>query len=106
MEEEHVMRHKRGIWNSLWTDMMIETSYMKVGKGPLGIIGVTTKPRAVKVWAKDNHIQSELLIDLDYLIKRNKNDAIYHKEEGKCRIVADASDIKKLRKFNSMCISF
>ena len=34
MKGEHVLRHKEGIWNGIWSDMMIETSYMKFGKGP------------------------------------------------------------------------
>ena len=42
MNGEHVMRHQEGIWNAIWSDMMIETSYMKIGKGPAGVIGYTT----------------------------------------------------------------
>ena len=38
-KEEHVLRHREGIWNGIWSDMMIETSYMKFGRGPNGIIG-------------------------------------------------------------------
>ena len=35
LKGEHVMRHQRGIWNAIWSDMLIETSYMKVGKIPV-----------------------------------------------------------------------
>ena len=38
--------------NSTWSDMLIETIYMKFGKGPGRIIGVTTQPRTLKVLAK------------------------------------------------------
>ena len=38
----HVPCHREGIWNGIWSDMMTETSYMKFGKGPNGIIGKTT----------------------------------------------------------------
>ena len=47
---EHVGRHKKGIWNGLWTDMIIETTYMKKGKGPGGLIGITTSPRSTIIW--------------------------------------------------------
>ena len=31
MTGEHVMRHQKGLWNGIWSDMMIETTYMKYG---------------------------------------------------------------------------
>ena len=52
MKREHVTRHKRGMWNLVWSDMMIETTYMKFGKGLRGIIGVKTQPQTLNVWAK------------------------------------------------------
>lgn len=47
LQEEHVLRHKYGIWNEMWFDMMIETTSMKFGKGPTRIIGKTTNPRTI-----------------------------------------------------------
>ena len=44
---EHVLHYREGIRNGIWSDMMIETSYMKFG--PNGIIGKTTKPRALQI---------------------------------------------------------
>ena len=44
MKGEHVTRHTPGIWNGIWTDMMIETTFMRQGKGPNGIIGITLTP--------------------------------------------------------------
>ncbi len=32
MKGEHVTRHTPGIWNGMWTDMMIETTFMRYGK--------------------------------------------------------------------------
>ena len=46
---EHVLRHREGIWNGIWSDMMIETSYMKFGKGPNGINGKATKPKTLQI---------------------------------------------------------
>ena len=34
---EHVMRHCIGIWNSVRSDMMIETTVMRCGHGPAGV---------------------------------------------------------------------
>ena len=34
MKGEHVFRHQKGLWNGIWSSMMIETIYMKYGKGP------------------------------------------------------------------------
>ena len=49
MKGEHVTLHKRRIWNPIWSNMMIETTYMKLGKRPWGIVGVTMQPRTLKV---------------------------------------------------------
>ena len=46
LEGDNVMSHKKGIWNGIWFDMVIETTYMKYGKGPSGLIGITTNPRS------------------------------------------------------------
>ena len=48
----HVLRHKQGIWNRIWSDIMIETTFKKLGKSPTGIIGKTTNPRTIQIWAK------------------------------------------------------
>ena len=49
---EHVARHQEGIWNAIWVDMLIETTFMRYGKGPTGLIGVTTKPRQFRYGPK------------------------------------------------------
>ena len=36
--------------------MMIETTYMKYEKGPLGMIGITAKPCSEQIWANSHHI--------------------------------------------------
>ena len=41
---EHVARHQEGMRNAIWINMLIETTFMRYGKGPTGLIGVTTKP--------------------------------------------------------------
>ena len=100
MKGEHVTCHKRGIWNSIWSDMVIETTYMKFEKGPGGIIGVITQPRALKVWAKSQHIQNKLLSDLEYLRNKDESPNQVHKEKTKARIASDNKDRKKLESWS------
>ena len=45
------VRHIPGIYNSMWTDMLIETTYMHLGHGPSGAIGVATDYKQMVVWA-------------------------------------------------------
>ena len=40
LKGEHVMRHRRGIWNATWSDMFIETTFMRYRHGPGGLIGI------------------------------------------------------------------
>ena len=67
MKGEHVVRLQEGLWNSIWMDMAIESMYMKIGKGPSGLIGVTTQERTAKVCANGHHLCSNLLSELDNL---------------------------------------
>ena len=39
MKGHHVMRHKPGVWNAIWSDMFIESTHMRYGHGAGGIIG-------------------------------------------------------------------
>jgi len=41
------MHHIPGVFNSIWSDMAIETTFMRYGHSRQGIIGVTLKPEAV-----------------------------------------------------------
>ena len=50
MDGQHVTRHQRGFFIGIWSNMTIETSYMKFGKGPGGIIGITTKPKTLQIF--------------------------------------------------------
>ena len=104
MEGEHVIHLNKGMWNGIWTDMGIET-YMKIGKGPAGLIGVTTNARSVQIWANGHPLCSEVLTKLERL--RNKGDDVVekaHKEEGKGRIQSDAEDRQKLQIALKNCI--
>ena len=56
LKGEHVMRHIPGLWNGIWSDMYIETTFMHYGQGKRGIICVTLKPETLKVWSLSLHI--------------------------------------------------
>ena len=40
MKQEHVVTLQDGLWNAIWMDMTIESTYMRMGIGPLGPISV------------------------------------------------------------------
>jgi len=50
MQSEHVMRHIPGAWNAIWSDMFIETTFMRYGHGKRGIIGLTLEPETLEIW--------------------------------------------------------
>ena len=104
LKGEHVLRHREGIWNGIWSDMMIETSYMKFGKGPNGIIGKTTKPKTLQIWAKSQHSCSEVLQSLDAIRENQECTMTTHKEEKEGRMKAHLTDKVKLQNFLETCL--
>ena len=60
MKGHHVMRHNPGIWIAIWSDMYIESTFMKYGHGAKGIIGITLKPSVLKKWALSTYISTQL----------------------------------------------
>ena len=49
---EHVARHNEGLWNGIWVDMLIESTFMKYGKGPGGLIGGNIETRMCQTMGK------------------------------------------------------
>ena len=47
MAGEHVMRYQKGFFNGIWSDMHMETTFMRHGKVP--------RPKAVKQWSLSLH---------------------------------------------------
>ena len=82
---------------------MIETTYMRYGKGPGGIIGVTTQPRTVQIWTESLPSCTEILKDLDDLRGKNSKSKTVHKEESSTRIRNDLKDRVKLRDSLQLC---
>ena len=101
---EHVMWHRQGIFNGIWSDQFIESTFMRYGKGPGGIIGITLNPSTVKRWAMSMHICSNLVHDIDVITGDRTVMINKHKEEMPARINADEKDRSKSREMLSRCI--
>ena len=89
MKGEHVMHHSAGLWNGIWSDMMIETTFMRYGHAPGGKVGIT--PYTLKLWALSLHACSRLESDLDDMTDQNTQSQVVttHKEEAKAGITED-----------------
>ena len=52
---EHTMHHNAGLFIGIWSDMAIETTFMRYGHGQSGIIGITLRPETLNTWAYSLH---------------------------------------------------
>ncbi len=106
MAGEHVMRHIEGSWNGIWSDMFIETTFMRYGHGKGGIIGITLKPQTLKTWALSLHACSQIVGDIAHMGDENvsRRSQGLHKEEMNARIEVDGQDRLGLRKKLELCI--
>ena len=105
MRGEHTMRHKAGLWNGIWSDMWIETTFMRYGHGPNGIIGITLKPETMKWWAYSMHTCSRIAQDIANMSDDSvEREVICRKEEKPSRITSDAKDRNKIWEKLLTCI--
>ena len=84
MKGEHVIRHIPGLWNGFWSDLHIETTFMRYGHCPGGIIDITLKPEHLKTWALGLDICSRLEQDLHNLTneEHETTQEVHIKERG------------------------
>ena len=106
---EHTMHHIPGIYNGIWSDMAIETTFMRYGHGKSGIIGLTLKPEAVKTWAFSMHACNSVVNKLEDM--RDADPSVkgqivqtQHKEESKARIKTDSTDRQGIKRKLDACI--
>ena len=66
--------------------MVIETTFMRYGHAPNGIIGITLKPDTLKGWALSCHTCSSMEAALDEMLVNSSIQGNGHKEENKARI--------------------
>ena len=83
--------------------MLIETTYMKFGSSPGGLVGVTLKPKSVIRWAYCFHKISTMTKELKEITDTSNREG-KHKEEYKGRMKSDLEDRMKIRKKLSGCI--
>ena len=98
MAREHTMHHTSGLFNGIWTDMNIETTFMRYGHGRRGIVGITLKQETLNTWTYSLHTCNVIVNDLNKMRDRECSPSqTYHKEEMPGRIKSDAQDRKALR---------
>ena len=78
---EHTGHHTPGLFNGIWTDMVIETTYIRYGHGRSGIIGITLKPETLKNWVFSLHSCNQLVSDLEEMREEETPQKTNHKEE-------------------------
>ncbi|KAL8618129.1 hypothetical protein ACOMHN_034356 [Nucella lapillus] len=99
------MHHQDGLWNGLWSDQFIETTYMRYGHGPSGIIGSSLNESTLAIWAFSHSNLTQIYNDMETL-KEGQEDVVVttHKEERQSCIKDDASDRAKIQERLSTCI--
>ena len=101
---EHTMHHTAGLANGIWSDMAIETTYMRYGHGRSGIIGLTLKPESLKTWSYSLHTCNRVISDLDDMREDDIPSQTCHKEEMPGRMNSDSKDRKALREKVQMAV--
>ena len=82
-------RHIQGIWNGLWSE------------------GITLKSKAMEIWALSRHICCKTESGMGEMEEEETGATrvrLYHKEEAKAMIQADAKDRAGLRRKLDYCI--
>ena len=100
------VRHIPGIYNFAWTDMFIETTYMRLGHGPAGAIVIATDYDQMVKWALSFALCGELSQNVRAM-SNTEQDTVHthHKEEREGRIKADQTDRLSLRNTLEACIN-
>ena len=99
MQGEHVARHYGGLWNGIWADMYTETTFLRYGKGPGGLIGLTLKPKVVKKWAYGIKTCIGITKDLEQMRKSiPEKYQLVRKKERQGRIKTNSQDRCNMQK--------
>ena len=86
----HLCRHRPGIWNSLSADQIGEHTYIKKGKMPGGLKGLTLSEDQVAIWVESYPVCAHVTLAIESLylavdeMKEEKR-----KEEGEKRRILD-----------------
>ena len=91
------LHHTAGIYNGQWSDMFIETNWMRKRRGPGSIIGMTENPQSMASWVYSMDATMTLTGDLKKMSGDDANVQTTHKEEAESRINQDGHDRQSLR---------
>ena len=95
---EQSLHHTAGLWNGEWSDMFIETTWMRKGHGPGGIIGNTETPQTMATWVYSMDAVMTLTGDLKRMGNHDDDKMKEkHKEEFPSRIKHDGDDRRAIR---------
>ncbi|KAG1656584.1 hypothetical protein GQR58_023837 [Nymphon striatum] len=101
----HTMHHSTGLFNGIWSEIAIETTFMRYGHSKSGIVGITLKPETLKTWAYSLHTCHGILDYLDEMRETYRSPCkTTHKEETAARIQGDEQDRKNLDEKLKLCI--
>ena len=64
---EHTMHLNAGLFNDIWSDMAIQTTFMRYGHGQSGIIGIPLRPETLKTWAYSLYACNTVVRHLDQM---------------------------------------
>ncbi|KAK5898165.1 hypothetical protein CgunFtcFv8_015606 [Champsocephalus gunnari] len=73
------MHHRSDVFNGIWSDMAIETTFMRYGHGQNGIIGITLRPETLKTWASSMHACNKVVGNLDSMRDHMSNRNVHHR---------------------------
>ena len=97
------VRNIPGIYNSTWTDMFIEKTYMRMWHGHTGAIGVATDYHQMAKWAHSFALSGDLSQSVrSFSNAEQDSHHTRHKEEAEGRIKTDQAD--RMRDKLDVCI--
>ncbi|KAH3892789.1 hypothetical protein DPMN_016918 [Dreissena polymorpha] len=92
--------------NTEWALHLSATTFMRYDHGPGGIIVITLKESALKRWALNLHICSQLIQDIKCMrdIEEESAHVITHADESSARVKADSADRQNIQQKLDTCI--
>ena len=90
----------------MWTDQLIESTFMRYGHSAGGIIGITLKQEALKTWALSRHICCKIESYMKEMEEEDRDTVQLYHEEAKSRILADTKDRTGLLEKLDTCLLY
>ena len=86
----HVCRHRPGTWNSVSADQFGEQTYIKKGKMPRGLKGLTKSEDQVAIWVESYPICAHVTLAIESMY--SADDEMKEEKEGEKRRILDTDD--------------